>query len=66
MSGLVELLKRREDRLRVIVVPGDHGGYDVALVLDGTYGDLTDAMFHAASFREQVAVALTAHVTEVE
>jgi hypothetical protein len=31
------LLKMREDWLKVITVPAQHGGFDVALVIDGSY-----------------------------
>lgn len=31
------LLKIREDWLKVIAVPSPHGGFDIALVIDGTY-----------------------------
>lgn len=60
MSATADLFKRREDHFRVIVVPNRWGGYDVALVIDGSYADPADARRNADDFKRQVEEALAA------
>lgn len=31
------LLKMREEWLRVVAIPSKHGGFDIAIVIDGSY-----------------------------
>ncbi|MEV4181660.1 hypothetical protein AB0J28_09455 [Streptosporangium canum] len=60
MSATADLFKRREDHFRVVVVPNRWGGYDVAVVIDGSYGDPADARHSADDFKRQIEAALTA------
>lgn len=60
MSELADLLKRREDWLQTVVIPNRWGGYDVALILDGSYADPADARVNAEDFRRQILEALAA------
>lgn len=60
MSHTADLFKRREDHFRVVVVPNRWGGYDVAVVIDGSYGDPADARVNADDFKQQIEAALAA------
>ncbi|MET8985896.1 hypothetical protein ABZW49_10645 [Nonomuraea wenchangensis] len=60
MSATADLFKRREDHFRVVVVPNRWGGYDVALVIDGSYANPADARYHADDFKRQIEAALAA------
>lgn len=60
MNHTADLFKRREDHFRVIVVPNRWGGYDVALVIDGSYADPADARHNADDFKRQIEAALAA------
>lgn len=60
MSHTADLFKRREDHFRVVVVPNRWGGFDVALVIDGSYADPADARRVADDFKRQIEEALAA------
>ncbi|MDH2424808.1 hypothetical protein [Sphaerisporangium sp. TRM90804] len=60
MSATADLFKRREDHFRVVVVPNRWGGYDVALVIDGSYANPADARHSADDFKRQIEEALAA------
>lgn len=60
MNHTADLFKRREDHFRVVVVPNRWGGYDVAMVIDGSYGDPADARRVADDFKRQIEAALAA------
>lgn len=60
MSATADLFKRREDHFRVVVVPNRWGGYDVALVIDGSYANPADARRNADDFKRQIEAALAA------
>lgn len=55
------LLKSREDWLRVVAIPAPHGGFDIALVIDGSYDFLlNDPRPLQASWLRRVKAALAA------
>ncbi|MFD1546946.1 hypothetical protein [Nonomuraea guangzhouensis] len=60
MSATADLFRRREDHFRVVVVPNRWGGYDVALIIDGSYADPADARRVADDFKRQIEEALAA------
>jgi hypothetical protein len=60
VNATAALLKRREDHFRVVVVPNRWGGYDVALVIDGSYANPADARRVADDFKRQIEAALAA------
>lgn len=60
MNHTADLFKRREDHFRVVVIPNRWGGYDIAMVIDGSYGDPADARVNADDFKRQIENALAA------
>jgi hypothetical protein len=59
MSAAADWLKSREDWLRVIATPNIHGGFDIAVVVDGTYSiDHNNPRELCQRFANQIAVAM--------
>jgi len=63
MSETAKWLKSREDWLRVIAIPGAHGGFDIALVIDGTYAVDSGVRRLVRSHAERLMAALKADGT---
>lgn len=60
MNETAKWLKSREDWLRVIAIPGAHGGFDIALVIDGTYAVDSGVRRLVRSHAERLMAALKA------
>lgn len=53
------LLKLHEDWLRIVAIPGKHGGFDIAVVIDGTYNlDSADPVQVEKGWRDRIAAAM--------